>query len=83
MRRDEIQAKVSDVVARALHLGAGGVNFAPNTPLTSHGLDSLNIMDILLGIEQAFGITFDDRDLDLSVLETVDSLTDFVVGNLG
>lgn len=79
---EQVQEQVANVVRHALRITEGGQQLGPDTALTSFGLDSLNIMDVLLGIEQTFGLTFDDADLDLTVLETVRSLSSFVRSRL-
>jgi acyl carrier protein len=80
--RVDIEAKVRGIVIDALRLGARNEALGPDTPLESLGLDSLNIMDILTGMERTFGLTFDDSDLDFSMLDTVASLTDYVQSTL-
>jgi|GEM_PF-3418006 len=79
----EILDAVSDVVRLALRLGPEASQLGPDTPLTAFGLDSLNIIDVLLGIEQRFNLSFDDADLDLTVFDTVRSLSGFVHARLG
>ena len=42
------------------------------------GLDSLAILDLLLAIEQAFGVRLRDEGLTSEALSTVGGLTDYV-----
>lgn len=79
---DDVAAKVKTIVAEALHAQKMVNQMTENTYLENLGLDSLNIVDILLGIETEFGITFDEDELDLAPLQTIGTLITFVKDNL-
>ena len=49
--RDEVTAKVKTIVIEALHAQKSANEITDETYLGNLGLDSLNIVDILLGIE--------------------------------
>ncbi len=82
MSRDDVTAKVKTIVAEALHAQKMANQMTEETYLENLGLDSLNIVDILLGIETEFGIIFDEDELDLAPLETIGTLVSFVMENL-
>ena len=42
------------------------------------GLDSVNLLELLVRVEETFGITIEDEELTLSLVETIGSLADFV-----
>lgn len=79
LSRNAITEQVKAIVIEALHAQKMADQITEETYLENLGLDSLNIVDILLGIERDFDIAFDDEELDLSVLESVGSLVEFVV----
>lgn len=81
--RDEVTAKVKTIVIEALHAQKSANEITDETYLGNLGLDSLNIVDILLGIETEFDVAFDDEELDLSALETLGSLVRFVMDTQG
>jgi acyl carrier protein len=46
------------------------------------GLESLETIELLLGLEGALGIEVDPEDLELEVFRTVGSLADYVTGRI-
>jgi acyl carrier protein len=81
LSRDAVVLEIKDIVRDALHLQADPAELADDTRLDTLGLDSLNIVDILLGMERAFDVAFDEADLDFSVLDSVSTLADFVLAS--
>ena len=77
--RDAVTLAIKDIVLDALHLETNPADMADDTRLDTLGLDSLNIVDILLGMERAFDVAFDETELDFSILESVSTLVDFVL----
>jgi acyl carrier protein len=42
------------------------------------GLDSIEMLHVISAVEEAFGLTIDESDLDIRHLETVGSLAAFI-----
>ena len=83
VKRDDVFQKVKDIVIDALHAQGAANEINEDTYLGNLGLDSLNVVDVLLGLERDFDISFDDDELDFEALETLGSLTDFVLQSVG
>lgn len=79
LAREDVMQQVKMIVIEALHAQKMANLITEDTHLGSLGLDSLNIVDILLGVEAKFEVAFDDEELDLSALETLGSLVTFVM----
>ena len=47
------------------------------------GLDSIDALELVLGIEQAFGVKIEDEEMGAQALSSVDSLAEFVVKKRG
>ncbi len=43
------------------------------------GLDSIDALELVLGVEQEFGVRIDDEEIGTQALASVDALADFVV----
>lgn len=43
------------------------------------GLDSIDALELVLGIEQEFGVRIDDEEVGSQALASVDALADFVL----
>ena len=57
---------------------AKGVEFDENVRLSSVGIDSLSLVEILLFIERRFGVSLPDSHLTRSNLETVSALAECI-----
>ena len=53
-------------------------NISPDDSLMNLGIDSLKIVELMLALEDAFGIEFDSSDLNPTELITVNDLIDLV-----
>lgn len=43
------------------------------------GVDSVSTLEFIMELEEEFGVSIDESEVDPGVLETVDSLSDFIV----
>ena len=46
------------------------------------GLDSIDALELVLGIEQEFGVKIEDQKVGAEALASVDALAEFVAGKL-
>lgn len=83
LRRDDVVQQVKKIVIEALHAQKMANDIGEGTYLENLGLDSLNIVDVFIGLERDFGIELDDEEIDLSVLENIGTLVDFVLQSKG
>lgn len=72
--------QVLRVLDTALSLQGRATRFEPSTPLLGAlpELDSMAVLALITGLENHFGVAFDDDDLNGSVFATVGSLSDLV-----
>ena len=75
-----LTTQVLRVLDDALGLQGRAADFGPDTPLLGAlpELDSMAVLALLTGLENHFGITFNDDDVNGSVFATVGSLSDLV-----
>ena len=50
----------------------------PLKPLSEQGLDSLDIMSILLAIEERFGIKISEEDIDEGKLSSINGIISYI-----
>ena len=60
---------------------SGQINERANL-LADLGLDSVGILQLILGIEEKFNITIKDHELDSEVFSTIANLIDIIEGKL-
>jgi acyl carrier protein len=46
--------------------------------IDTYGIDSVSLLELVVGIEEEFGITVGDRDFNVRHFETVKALAEFV-----
>jgi acyl carrier protein len=80
----DITKEVLRVLDEVLSLGGRSASFTRDTPLLGAipELDSMAVVTLITSIEEQFGFTVDDDDIDGSTFATVGSLADFVTGKL-
>lgn len=80
----DITKEVLRVLDEVLSLGGRSASFTRDTPLLGAipELDSMAVVTLITSIEEQFGLTVDDDDIDGSTFSTVGSLADFVTEKL-
>lgn len=78
----DIQPQVLKALDEVLSLGGRTASFSRETHLLGAipELDSMAVVSLLTALEDRFGITIDDDDIDGSTFATVGSVVDFVAG---
>lgn len=75
---DDILPDVIEVITNALNAGHRSNSIDADTRLDSLGLDSMNVMDVFLGLEERFDVTFEDDEIDLTSIETMGDFAEFM-----
>ena len=72
------------VLDEVLSLGGRSAGFDRQTPLLGAvpELDSMAVVTLITSLEERFGITVDDDDIDGETFATVGALADFVAAKL-
>ncbi|MFZ5539876.1 MAG: acyl carrier protein [Pseudomonadota bacterium] len=80
----ETAQHVKQVLASVLNLGDRVARFDATTPLLGAvpELDSMAVVSVLTALEDRFGFTIDDDEVDGSTFATVGNLVKFVEGKL-
>jgi len=76
--------EVKAIVIRVLQLRESAESMLPSTPLLGAvpHLDSLGVMSIIAELEERFGISVDDDDIDREIFATLGTLSQFVEAKL-
>ena len=80
----DIKDEVVAVLDEVLSLKCRASGFSLNTPLLGAlpELDSMAVVALITTLEERFGFTVDDDEIDGSVFASLASLIDFVQGKL-
>jgi acyl carrier protein len=76
----ELKTKVKDLIVRRLKLEINPESIDDAAPLFGEGLglDSIDALELVLGLEQEFGIKVADEEVGIKAFSSVNSLTDFI-----
>ena len=79
------RTEVLTVLESVLNLKGRTAAFELSTPLLGSlpELDSMAVVSVITSLEERFGFTVDDDEIDGSTFATVESLVRFVTGKLG
>lgn len=79
---NEIKDKLRHIIVQALRLHRTPESI-PDQNLTSElGLDSINSLEVLIWVENEFGIQIDDEDLSVALINSLDVLAAYVENKL-
>lgn len=76
----DIKSEVIGTLRSVLSLGDRGMQFDLSTPLLGAipELDSMAVVSLLTSIEERFGITIEDDEVDGQIFATVGNLVSFI-----
>lgn len=76
----ELKERIKRTLVERLKLDIQPSDIGDTTPLfgTGLGLDSIDALELVLGIEQEFGVKIEDEEVGAKALASVETLAEFV-----
>ncbi len=78
MQKNDIQSKVCELVSKLGQFNNDNIEVDSDLR-DNYGIDSIVLVELLVEIEDAMGITFDSSSLSYDTFSTVNSITDYVL----
>ena len=79
MNPAEIESRIKEMVVDRLFLKVTPEELASDASLIDdYGVDSVALLELVVGLEEEFGIVVEDGDFDLANFSTVKALAGFV-----
>jgi acyl carrier protein len=80
MNDTELKGRIKDLIVRRLKLEMDPTAIEDAAPLFGEGLglDSIDALELVLGLEQEFGIKVEDEEVGVKAFASVDALADFI-----
>jgi acyl carrier protein len=78
---NEVAQRVRQLLATRLKLAKAAEEVGDDTPLFGPeglGLDSIDALELVLGLEKEFGVVIDNRDVAVKVLASVRTIAEYV-----
>ncbi len=83
MEKTEIEAKLKEMIVERLFLQVEPGTIDTDASLTeAYGIDSVSLLELVVGLEEAFGIQVEDGEFDLANFVSVAALREFVCARL-
>ena len=78
--RQATAQRVKELIVRRLKLDVDPGTIKNDAPLFGEGLglDSIDALELVLGLEQEFGIKVEDEEVGVKAFASVDALCDFI-----
>lgn len=79
MNTNEIESTLKNMIVERLFLPISPEEIVTNASLIDqYGVDSVSLLELVVGLEEAFGIVIEDSDFDVRNFSSVANLRDFV-----
>jgi acyl carrier protein len=75
---NEIELKLREIIYSTVELTLPIEEISDEANLEEYGLNSISYIKVIVAVENAFGIEFDDEELDFSKLSNIKNLTGYV-----
>ncbi len=84
MADDQLKQQLKEMIVERLFLDVDPAQIGDDEDLMeSYEIDSVNLFEIVVGMEEQFEISFEDDDFSVDLFATVSSLADFVARKRG
>ena len=83
MDQGDLRTRVKELIVRQLKLEIDPTTIQNDTPLFGDaegglGLDSIDALELVLGVEKEFGIKVQDEEVGVAAFASVDALCSFI-----
>ena len=77
---DTLRAEIKQAIVRSLRLPMAPADIDDDLPLFGEGLglDSIDVLELVLELERSFGVTIADEQTGAKVLRTVNTIAEYV-----
>lgn len=79
----EIQTKIRDYVAKNLLFSDNGFRYSDDASFLEEGIvDSMGVLELVMFIEETFGVSADDQEIIPDNFDSVNKLANYVAGKM-
>ena len=83
MDNETVESKLKEMIVERLFLNVAPADIVTDASLIdAYGVDSVCLLELVVGLEEAFGIVIEDGDFDVRNFISVAALRDFVTARL-
>jgi acyl carrier protein len=78
---EPMKEQLRSIFVKALRLAPEKANIGDSNLVRTLGIDSISTMEILIWVEDEFGIVIEDQDLSPKLVDSLDVLAAYVAGH--
>jgi acyl carrier protein len=76
---NDLKPQIKKMIVERLFLGVAPDDIADDAPLMeTYDIDSVALFELVVGLEDEFGVTMEDTDFQVSTFQTVNSIAEFI-----
>jgi acyl carrier protein len=78
---EPLQQEIKQAIVRSLRLPMSPDEIADDAPLFGPdglGLDSVDVLELVLEIERSFGVKIEDQDTGMQALRSINTIAEFI-----
>jgi len=84
MSDEQLKQQIKEMIVERLFLDADPAQIADDENLMeNYEIDSVNLFEIVVGLEEQFDISFEDEDFTVDLFATVNNLAEYVAQKRG
>ena len=82
---ESLKTDIKQAIIRSLRLPLTVEQIGDATPLFGEGLglDSIDVLELVLELERSFGVTIGDEQTGMQVLRSVDTIAEYILSQRG
>ncbi len=79
MADEKLKDELKHMIVERLFLKVKPADIDDDVPLmATYNIDSVSLFELVVGLEDVFGITFEEEDFSIDLFENVNSIAEFV-----
>ncbi|MCS6863089.1 MAG: acyl carrier protein [Abditibacteriales bacterium] len=76
---EALKTALKQLIVERLFLDIAPEDIADDAPLMdTYGIDSVALFEIIIGLEEVYGVTMEDEEFSLDLFENVNAIAEFV-----
>ena len=75
---EELEVRLKELIVERLFLDIDPTEIETETELSEYGVDSFLLLEVILALEEEFGVKFEQKDIKADVLKSVKTLADLI-----
>jgi acyl carrier protein len=82
-RKEDLIPEIKAMIVERLFLNVSPEDIGDHEPLMeTYHIDSVQLFEIVVGLEEEYGVVVEDEEFSLELFETVDKIAEFAASKL-